>query len=119
MVVGFLRPFEMAVVIGGKDLLPQQTAVGLQQWRQDWVGWRLAGRQLPPTKTTISCSLLPFQTAVGVFGFFIFFVFGFLVLFFVFSQYNKCEITEKLNMKIHKMFTTNKVMYTTSVQKQI
>jgi hypothetical protein len=77
--IEFMPPFEMAVgtvSIGGKGLPPQQKAVGLQQWQQDRVGWRLAGTQLPPIETAVSCSLPPLQNAVGVFLFF-FFLFGF------------------------------------------
>jgi hypothetical protein len=64
-------------------LLPQLKAVGLQQWWQDRVVWRLANRQLPPIEMAVSCSLPPLQKAVGVFVFF-FLVIGFLFLVFGF-----------------------------------
>jgi hypothetical protein len=61
-------------------LPPFQLAVELQQWRQEQLGWRQAGRQLPSIQTAVYLSLPPFQKAVGI-GFGIFWFF-FIFIFF-------------------------------------
>jgi hypothetical protein len=73
------------MAIGGRNLLPRQKAVVLQQWRHARGGWQLAAWQLPPLETAVGCRLPLLQKSVVFLFLFLFFIFGFLVLgFFVF-----------------------------------